>query len=191
MKLLISIAILIYLPLLESIYSSTLWGLHWQSPLLMDRVSSYLLFIKTLSVVFGLYLIIKNTNQLKTLIPSKLLYFSQLTINCLVGAIQLLLLTLGILFVGFDGDLKIKHREQSFDNGTLYVLTADPGAMGKAYHYFYLKCSKPFNRYDLTLIKKTDWLGNFEFKKFNDSLVIETTEGEVITLNLSENKRCT
>jgi len=44
--------------------------------------------------------------------------------------------------------------------------------MGKAYHYFYIKCSKPFGRYKLTEVKKLDWMRKFDFEVKNSELII-------------------
>ncbi|KGJ96678.1 hypothetical protein [Thalassotalea sp. ND16A] len=190
MKLLITIIILIYIPLLESLYSSTLWGLNWYSPLVMDKVGNYLLFIKIASIGLGLYLLSINTLQLRNLFSSNLLFSFQKVINFIVGCFQVALLSLGLLFIGIEGDLNKKHREEKFDGFSIYALTSDPGAMGKAYHYFYIKCPKPMGRYGLTLIKKFDWLGKFEFDVSQNILSIKTSDGNVEELDISTLKNC-
>ena len=51
--------------------------------------------------------------------------------------------------------------------------TADPGAIAKAYHHFYIKCPKAFGRYGLIHILTTDWMREFDFIVENNALIIE------------------
>jgi hypothetical protein len=191
MKLLITIIILIYIPLFESFYSSTLWGLNWYSPLVMAKVGNYLLFIKVVSVVLGLYLLSINTVQLRSFFTSNLLFLFQKTIHFIVGCTQIALLCLGLLFIGFEGDLNNKHQEKEFDEFSIYALTSDPGAMGKASHYFFIKCPKSMGRYELTLIKQFDWLGKFEFDVLQNTLSIRKADGDIEEVDISTLNNCT
>ncbi|QDP02348.1 hypothetical protein FNC98_13935 [Thalassotalea sp. PS06] len=80
----------------------------------------------------------------------------------MVATLQIIMLTLGILFLtASDSDLRYIHQEQSVDEHTIYIHTADPGAMAKAYHYVYLKCPLPFNRYALHTIGRLNWMREF------------------------------
>jgi hypothetical protein len=82
------------------------------------------------------------------------------------------------LFSGiFSSSFDSLHKEKTFNDQTIYVYTADPGAMGTAQHYFYLKCLRPLNRYELKLIKKTGWIYEFDFEvRKNNLMIIDKSE---------------
>lgn len=168
-----AIILLLYLPLLESYFGTTLWGLNWHSPETMDRIGNYLLWLKMLCVTIGLLLLIKNRKRLKELGLSTAFNVTIISLSCVVGLVQVLFLSLGIFFSSLlSSDLSDIHKEKLFDEYSIYVYTANPGAMGKAYHYFYIKCPKPFARYGLTQVKKLDWMREFDFEVKNSELLI-------------------
>jgi hypothetical protein len=73
--------------------------------------------------------------------------------------------------------LTLYTKKKTFNDQTIYVYTADPGAMGTAQHYFYLKCLRPLNRYELKLIKKTGWIYEFDFEvRKNNLMIIDKSE---------------
>jgi hypothetical protein len=84
---------------------------------------------------------------------------------------------LGIVFgVILSPDLEYIHKEQSFTDNTIYVYTADPGAFGRAYHYFNLKCPQPYSRYKLISIGKTRWMHDFTMLMEQQELVVKVIE---------------
>lgn len=84
----------------------------------------------------------------------------------------LIQIAIGLIGVLIDATLVTNrdyfHKEFEIENNTIYVFTADPGAMGTAYHYFYLKCPLPLNRYELKFIEKANWVGDVELKDSDD-----------------------
>ena len=98
------------------------------------------------------------------------------------------MLCLGLLFDGvLSSNLSYIHKERNYQDRSIYVYTADPGAMGTAYHYFYLKCHLPLNRYELTQITKTNWMREYSFEVIDDELIIDdkSEEGSVQKIDLS------
>lgn len=186
--LLLVIAACLVLPFLESWFAGTLWGLNWNTPVFMDQLRDHLRVFKlglvTLSVflLFTKYTVIGNTIQ-------KAFYRRLFVILASVLAIvQVPLLLLGIMFEGMSSsNLDYIHKEKSYAERSIYVYTADPGAMGKAYHYFYLKCPLPFNRYELTEITKTNWMYEYTFEVIDNELIIEdkSENGEIKKIDIS------
>ncbi|WP_126801852.1 hypothetical protein [Pseudidiomarina donghaiensis] len=175
-SLVIIIALCLYLPLWESLAGGVLWRVHWHSPLMMDYISSYLRFIKLVMVLIGLYLFIAKQHLIATTIDH---WLARKVFNCfgyLFGYTQLVVLTLGVfaMFI-FPTNFQYVHRNQDVEGGTIYVYTADPGAMGTAYHYVYLQCTLPLNRYQLTYIAQLTWMRNFQIAVDNDDVVITDT----------------
>lgn len=70
------------------------------------------------------------------------------------------------------------------------LLASDPGALGKAYHYFYSKCLKPFGRYKLTFIDKFGWLGRFDYDLTDTTLSVIREEGEITILDVTDFVEC-
>jgi hypothetical protein len=167
------IILLLYVPFLESYFGSTLWGLNWHSPEMMHRVGNYLFPIKILCVAIGLLLLARSSKRLKGVTSYKTLNGVVIYSSYFIGFVQIILLPIGLFFSSLlSPDLSYIHKEKSSDDYSIYVYTADPGAMGKAYHYFYIKCSKPFGRYKLTEVKKLDWMRKFDFEVKNSELLV-------------------
>lgn len=173
----LAIIALLYLPLYESWYRVTLWGLNWQSPLLMHLFGHYLLCIKFIFVSIGLFVLYKNKAVISEALINPIARSMFLLFNYALGTLQLCLLFWGVVFgVTLSSDLEYIHKEQSFTDSTIYVYTADPGAFGQAYHYFNLKCPLPYNRYKLILIGKTKWMRDFTMVVVQQELVINAVE---------------
>lgn len=164
----------ILIPLLESLGNGTLWGLNYESPRAMDTLGDIVRLIKLLSVIFGLYLLVKYRNKIAEGFHSKTLKITFFSIFYLLSAAQILMLGLGNLFFGIMAPKDHIHYEQSTTQESFYVYTSDPGAFGKAYHHVYLKCPLPFNRYELIKIGKVDWLGAFNIKRGNHNVVLSS-----------------
>lgn len=92
---------------------------------------------------------------------------------------QIPLLCLGILLAGsLSVNLDYSPKELKFSDRTIYADTAEPGTMGKAYHYFYLKCKLPLNRYELKLLKKLDWMPEYSIEVHGNKLIITNKSGK-------------
>ena len=176
---LIVIALCLYLPFIESWFSATLWGLNWDSPVLMAQLNSKLKLVKLIFIVIGVALLITKNKSISDTFNNTIIKYVFLVSSYLVAAIQIPLLCLGILFhSNSSSNLDYLHQEKTFNNRSIYVYTADPGAMGRAYHYFYLKCQLAFNRYDLKLIKKMDWMYDYSFEVKGNNLVVTNQSEE-------------
>ena len=190
MRIALLILALIFIPLIESGYSQPLWGVKWYSPLFMDVIGDWLLVIKCIAVTIGLAYLSRYKEELKTLIPAKLLYYPIVLSVFTIGALQFLFLSMGLLTMGFGASLEEKHRAKHYDNLSIYVLTSDPGAMGSAYHSFFIQCPKTLSFYDLTLIIKIDWLRDFDFHKQGNMLIVSASNTETMSFDLSEFDNC-
>ncbi len=158
--------VLLLLPLIESLLPGSLGGLQLQSPQDMAVLGYYLRPVKFLMVVMALALWLKMERRDLGLL-NKTTHALFIYSGYLLAAVQLAFLGLGILLSGLvvrgltpPPDI---HRQQTFAEHTIYAYTADPGAMGKAYHHFYLVCPAPFHRYTLKKIAKLDWMRTFSF----------------------------
>ena len=189
--LIISILLLIYLPLLESYIGG---GLHWHSPAMMDKISHYLRPVKFTSVLIGFLLLARC--GLKGKLPSSIISKIIIGLSYLISAIQLFFLTLGLFFSVLSySNIDYIHQEKTFEHYTVYVYTADPGAMGKAYHYFNIKCAKPLGIYELKAIKRLNWLGKFDLNIRENTLLItpqKTADDaeKIYTIDLTKVEPC-
>ncbi len=170
---------LILFPLVESLHGSVLWGLNFHSPKFMSKVGDVLGWIKLLMLCAGVILLFTRQSELRLLVKSK---WVSIILSVVLAAVAFIQLALGLLGVMFDAtqitDRDYIHKEFEMENNTIYVFTADPGAMGKAYHYFYLKCPRPLNRYELKLIEKARWVGDVELKTSSDGFDVFNQRGE-------------
>jgi len=165
----------LYLPLFESWFGGTLWGLNWKSPMFMDQLGDQLRLLKLIMVILAIALIIIKSEKIKATISSKMIRNVFIISGYILAVVQLPFLLLGVMFAGASSsELNYLHKEQTFNNRSIYVNTVNPGATGKAYHYFYLKCQLPLNRYELKQIKKMDWMREYSFEvKGNDLIVTD------------------
>jgi hypothetical protein len=167
------VILLLYIPFFESYSSSTLWGLKWHSPEMMDKINTYFRPLKLMLVVIGVTLLLKSSKKLKAGKLPKILNGVFTYSSYFIGFIQIILLSIGLLFSSLlSSNLSYIHKEKRFDDQSIYVYTADPGAMGTAYHYFYLKCKLPFNRFTLQKISKLEWMREFNFDIKESELII-------------------
>lgn len=164
----------ILLPFLESYEGGTLWGLNYESPKTMDTLGDIVRLVKLLSVVAGLYLLVKNRSIIAEAFHSKVLRVTFFSIFYLLSLVQIPMLLLGSLFFGIMTPKDYIHYEHTIDQESFYVYTADPGAFAKAYHHVYLKCPLPFNRYELIKIGKVGWLGDFDIKRGDSNLILSS-----------------
>ncbi len=166
---LLAVLILILVPLVESLHGGVLWGLNYHSPKFMSQVGDALALVKLIALCAGVYLLFTQHGRLRYLVKSKWL---SVVLSCILAIVALIQIAIGLLGVLIDATLGANrdyfHKEFEIENNTIYVFTADPGAMGTAYHYFYLKCPLPLNRYELKFIKKANWVGDVELKDSDD-----------------------
>ena len=166
---LLAVLILILVPLVESLHGGVLWGLNYHSPKFMSQVGDALALVKLIALCAGVYLLFTQHGTFRYLFKSK---WMSIVFSCVLATVALIQIAIGLLGVLIDATLGTNrdyfHKEFAIENNTIYVFTADPGAMGTAYHYFYLKCPLPLNRYKLELIDKAKWVGDVELKDSDD-----------------------
>ncbi|MCH1923889.1 hypothetical protein L9G74_05025 [Shewanella sp. C32] len=86
---------------------------------------------------------------------------------------QLPLVLLGaMLNMPTSANIEYIHKELVLNGQQFYVYTADPGAIGKAYHYVYLTCPRPWGRYELRSLGRVDWMLKPQFELQGDELVM-------------------
>lgn len=154
---------LVFLPLAETVFFSTTGQLRWHSPELMGQLAYWIRLLKIVSISAGLYLLTRSATYLPYGVKRGVLKGLIEVSVILAGTIQLAFLLLGTVF--FHSDITHSHylhKEASGDGETVYVYTSDPGAMGKAYHHIYVKCSLPFGRYELHKLARVDWIGDVD-----------------------------
>ena len=175
---LLAVLILILVPLVESLHGGVLWGLNYHSPKFMSQVGDALALVKLIALCAGVYLLFTQHGRLRYLVKSKWL---SVVLSCILAIVALIQIAIGLLGVLIDATLRANrdyfHKEFEIGNNTIYVFTADPGAMGTAYHYFYLKCPLPLNRYELTFIEKTNWVWELELKASDNGFDVFNQRG--------------
>ena len=175
---LLSVLILILVPLVESLHGGVLWGLNYHSPKFMSQVGDALALVKLIALCAGVYLLFTQHGRLRYLVKSKWL---SVVLSCILAIVAFIQIAIGLLGVLIDATLGSNrdyfHKEFEIGNNTIYVFTADPGAMGTAYHYFYLKCPLPLDRYELTFIEKTNWVWELELKASDNGFDVFNQRG--------------
>ncbi|MDD4862791.1 MAG: hypothetical protein PHE38_02140 [Alishewanella agri] len=169
----------IMLLLVETLFLGNSFSLQWHSPKLMYQLSAWLVPVKFLLTCLAL-------GWLSRLVLSGWQRYSRYVTSTL-AILHLLLLSLvgvGYAFAGF-APLSKQFRLE----GHIAVFTADPGAMGKAYHYFSYFCRNRYGFYHLEPISRQNWLGQFDYIEQGGELVITSTtyDGQKeIRLSLAE-----
>ena len=79
----------ILIPLLETLGEGTLWGLHYESPRAMDTLGDIVRLVKLLSVVAGLYLLVKNRSIIAEAFHSKVLKITFFSVFYLLSWVQI------------------------------------------------------------------------------------------------------
>lgn len=176
---LVAASLCILLPLLESLGYGTLWGLNYESPRAMDTLGDVIRLIKLLSVIAGFYLLAKCYDKIADAFHSKILKITFFSVFYILSTAQILLLLPGNVVFGIMAPKDYIHYEQNMNQESFYIYTFDPGPMSRAYHYVYLKCALPFNRYELKEIGRTDWIGHFNLARENDTLVLSPGSSSV------------
>jgi len=177
--LLLAVLLLTIVPLVESLHGSVLWGLNYHSPKLMSQVGDALALVKLLALCTGVYLLFTQQGRFRHLFKSKWMSIVLSSVLAIVAFIQIAIGLIGVLIdatLGTNQDYF--HKEFAIGNNTIYVFTADTGAMGTAYHYFYLKCPLPANRYELKFIEKTNWVWELELKASDNGFDVFNQRGE-------------
>lgn len=157
----LSILVIVVL-LVDTVFLGNTFSLQWHSPKMMYLISAYLVPVKFLLTALAFYWLRRAVlSGWRNLVRHAMmgLAIMQLVLMSLVGV--------GYLFAGF-APLSEQFRLQ----GNIAVYTADPGAMGRAYHYFSYFCRNDFGFYRLTPIRRVDWLGEFTMTQLEDELVI-------------------
>ncbi|MFY8326293.1 hypothetical protein [Pseudoalteromonas sp. ZZD1] len=178
-KKLIAASLLILLPLIDSLFIKTAFGLQYQSEKAMYLFSAYLIPLK-LILVMGGGLLLASFAKSQVLSDKPKKWYSKLYSLLLFGlaiaqfVILLIVCTL-YMVVG-------TQAEDYLLQGNISVYTSDVGAFGKATHYFSYQCTDKNGFYTLTPITTLDWLGHFNFAVEDNTLVIKhndyTAQGE-------------
>lgn len=153
---------LISVLLVETLFLGNSFSLQWHSPKLMYQVSAYLVPVKL--ALTGLALLWLSGMLLTGWRKYARVVFSSLAVMHMA---LLSLVYASYIFLDFAPQAK-QYRLQ----GNIAVYTADPGATGRAYHYFSYICRNDYGFYQLTPISRQDWLGEFEFTEQHGELVI-------------------
>ena len=176
---LLAVLLLILVPLVESLNGGVLWGLNYHSPKFMSQVGDALALVKLIALCAGVYLLFTQHGTFRHLFKSK---WISIVFSCVLAIVALIQIAIGLIGVLIDATLGTNrdyfHKEFAIENNTIYVFTADPGAMGTAYHYFYLECPLPFSRYELTFIEKTNWVWELELKASDNGFDVFNQRGE-------------
>ncbi|MBW8192438.1 hypothetical protein K0504_15475 [Neiella marina] len=186
-------ALLILIPLAETLSFETLWGLQWHSPLMMSQLGSFLLIIKCILLSQGLMLL--SRAELKDTV-SKLLRYAWLLPKAalvLVGVGQLMFVLIGVIWLVIGPGAKHFHFEREIGSQTIYIRNSDPGAFGSAYYHYYFKCPKAYGFYELNYIGQSNWLGDFTLTLKNTSLMAQPTGSNMsksATLPVTSEMRC-
>jgi hypothetical protein len=110
-----SIMICVYLPLIESWSSGTLWMVNWESPMFMDQFRNYVRVIKLILVFLGGFLLYKKTGDIRNKIVNRFVRNTFIYSSYLLLAIQATFLLLGVLFSGiFSSSFDSLHKEKNF-----------------------------------------------------------------------------
>lgn len=180
--LIIVIAACIILPSIDNFFGSAIWGGNWISPAFMDQLNGYLIVAKLILIGFAICLLIVKHKVISRSIENVIVRRTFTITAFILALVQIPVLCLLIMVNGVSpSNLDDIHKEKNFKNRSIYVYTADPGAMGTAYHYFYLKCPLPLNRYKLKLITRTHWMAKFSFDVVDNELFIEDKSKEGAT----------
>ena len=176
---LLAVLLLILVPLVESLHGGVLWGLNYHSPKFMSQVGDVLALVKLIALCASMYLLFTQHGTFRHLLKSK---WISIVLSSVLAIVALIQIAIGLIGVLIDATLGTNrdyfHKEFAIENNPIYVFTADPGAMGTAYHYFYLQCPLPLNRYELTFIEKTNWVWELELKGSDNGFDVFNQRGE-------------
>ena len=153
----------------------------------MDVFGDILRVIKLVLVLIGTLLLAVYNQTIQNTIRHRAAFTTFIIVSWILIPIQIPMLLLGIMFSGVSmSPSDSVHKEKTFDNRTIYAYTADPGAMGRAYHHFYLKCPRALDRYELVKIAKLNWMGSFEFAVTNNELTVDAENGTSHQFDISQ-----
>ena len=181
------ILLCLYGPLLLCFLSSYI-NLNFVSPRYMSDVSQVTNVIILGSSILGFTLLLMKYQEVRTLFNNRIFANTLIIISFLYACLMFIVVSLVVfLDATFSSNKDYIYQEQTFNNRTFYVYTADPGAFGKAHHYVYLKCPASFNRYELELIANLSWMRDYEMILEGDDLILQSDseEGKTV-LDVSE-----
>ncbi|WP_217874087.1 hypothetical protein [Pseudoalteromonas shioyasakiensis] len=177
----------LYGPLLLGILRSYI-NLNFVSPRYMSDVSQVINVIILGSSILGFTLLLMKYQEVRSLFKNRIIANTLIIISFLYACLIFLAAGLVVfLDAPFGSNKDYIYHEQTFNNRTFYVYTADPGAFGTAHHYVYLKCPASFNRYELELIANLSWMRDYKMSLEADNLIFEndSEEGKTV-LDVSE-----
>ena len=171
----IIVVLCVVIPLLESLSPGTLWGLNFESPLVMANLGNIILFIKIVSVAAAAYLLFYQQRAIADAFNRtgfKIAFFSTFY---LLAALQLAVLFIGLVSFLISPANDFFHYEKTIADQTFYVHNDDAGALGGELHV-YLKCPLALNRYELEPIGSVEWLKNFELTVVDNNIVLRSSD---------------
>ncbi|WP_105174140.1 MULTISPECIES: hypothetical protein [unclassified Pseudoalteromonas] len=181
------ILLCLYGPLLLGILRSCI-NLNFASPKYMSDVSQVTNVIILGSSILGFTLLLMKYQEVRSLFKNRIIANTLIIISFLYACLMFLAAGLVVfLDASFGSNKDYIYHEQTFNDRTFYVYTADPGAFGTAHHYVYLKCPASFNRYELELIANISWMRDYKMSLEGDNLIFEndSEEGKTV-LDVSE-----
>jgi hypothetical protein len=186
--------LLIFLPLVDSLYPVIGLGLRWHSPMFMALFNNGFMLAKIVSIAIGLRIFsTASLHPLPLVKPGDATKMTQFvaiqqtiisSVIWLVSIVHVLILALVLLLsltLGRDSD--DIHYEQKIGGHIFYVHTIDPGAMGKAFHNVGLKCELPFGRYQIIHLGRIDYVGQFELDLIDEVLHLKNKQSGNLQLN--------
>ena len=171
----IIVVLCVVIPLLESLNPATLWGLNFESPLVMANLGNIILVLKIVSVATAAYLLFYQQRAIADAFNRtafKVAFFSTFYI---LAALQLAVLFWGLVSFLISPSNDFFHYEKTIDDQTFYVHNADSGALGGELHV-YLKCPLALNRYKLEPIGSVEWLKNFDLTVVDNTVVLSSSD---------------
>lgn len=181
------IPLCLYGPLLLGILRSCI-NLNFVSPKYMSDASQVTNVIILGSSILGFTLLLMKYQEVRSLFKNRIIANTLIIISFLYACLMFLAAGLVVfLDASFGSNKNYIYHEQTFNDRTFYVYTADPGAFGTAHHYVYLKCPASFNRYELELIANLSWMRDYKMSLKGDNLIFEndSEEGKTV-LDVSE-----
>ncbi|WP_404339230.1 hypothetical protein [Pseudoalteromonas mariniglutinosa] len=157
--------LLIWLPLVDSLFIPRAFAIQWHSPQAMYLAGVIIMLIKFAMVVSGVWLLIRGKDSYTDAKKrTRLVIFS----TFLVGGLQVVIISATCFWYLVAGT-QIKYFKQQ---GNINVYTADYGVFAPVYHEFNYICYDNDGFYTLKPIAKFEWLGRFSFNQENSTLII-------------------
>ena len=155
----------IFLPLIDSLFVPQVFGIQWHSPKMMYQIGVYLMFIKLLMVIAGIFILLKHERLLyQDTKPIRLIRL----LSFIFAGLQVVIMA-SVCFWYLVAGTQAKHFKQQQH---INVFTADYGVFADVYHHFTYLCYDKQGFYHQEPIASLQWLGEFSFTVNQDELII-------------------